>query len=72
MPEKNSFIENKVYSFKEVPAPAVPQDIFANSEFTDPLPEVEKEPEPVEKKPVWLVRGDLSQTSAVDDILELE
>lgn len=73
MPEKNRFIENKVYSFKEVPGPAAPQDIFTNSEFTYPLPDVEAEPEPAgEKKPIWLVRGELSSASAVDDILELK
>lgn len=31
-----------------------------------------KESPPTEKKPTWLVRGDLSSTSSVDDMLQLE
>ena len=70
-----AFLQNKVYSFKEPPPPPSIKEIYANSEFTDPLPQCEADVEPAEKderRPTWLVRGDLSSLSPVEDMLQLE
>lgn len=71
----------KSYTFKDpVHIPEI-QDIYKLSEKTtdadtdEILPlydEEEKKEVPQDKKPAWLVRGDLSETSSVDDMLQLE
>lgn len=69
-----AFLTNKVYSFQEPLPPPYIQEIYSNSEFTDPLPRGDHKSEPPkeDKKPTWLVRGDLSSVSAVDDMLQLK
>lgn len=72
--EHETFTSNKVYNFKEpLPPPAI-EEIYTASEFADPLTDELKEAEPVviAKKPKWLVRGDLSNAVAVEDMLQLE
>ena len=63
----------KVYSFVDPKPPSI-HEIFKTSEYEDPTASADQEDgEQIveEKKPKWLVRGDLSDSTAVPDMLNL-
>lgn len=68
-------IAPKTYNFKKQIPPPLVHEIYTTSEFDEEIialaPDGGEETEVLEKKPKWLVRGELSSNTSVDDMLNL-